>query len=92
MYIVCVRAPEAADCAEPAAVSALLFFMAEPIPARMLLAACDLIRVLKQYCILRNVFIRDVRGFRKELSVFSGGVLCAGGITKTLLTTAMNAF
>lgn len=54
--------------------------MAEPIPARMLLAACDLIRVLKQYCILRNFFIRDVRGFRKELSVFSGGILCAGGI------------
>ena len=46
----------------------------------MLLAACDLIRVLKQYCILRNFFIRDVRGCRKELSVFSGGVLCAGGI------------
>ena len=54
--------------------------MAEPIPARMLLAACDLIRVLKQYCILRNFFIQDVRGFRKELSVFSGGILCAGGI------------
>ena len=67
-------------------------FMAAPIPARMLLAACDLIRVLKQHCILRNFFIRDVRGFRKELSAFSDGVLCAGGITKTLLATAMNAF
>ena len=41
---------------------------------------------------LRNVFIRDVRGSCKELSAFSGGVLCAGGITKTLLATAMNAF
>lgn len=54
--------------------------MAEPIPAWMLLAACDLIRVLKQHCILRDFFIRDVRGSRKELSTFSGGVLCTGGI------------
>ena len=85
---------ETAGCAEPeeVVVSALFFFMAEPIPARMLLAACDLIRVLKQYCILRNFFIRDVRGFRKELSAFSGRILCVGGITKTLLATAMNAF
>ena len=58
----------------------------------MLLAACDPIRVLKQYCILRNFFIRDVRGFRKELSAFSGRILYAGGITKTLLATALNAF
>ena len=94
MRIVCVQPPEAADCAEPGevAVSALLFFMAAPVPARMLLAACDPIRVLKQHCVLRDFFIRDVRGFHKELSAFSGGILCAGGIMKTSLATAMNAF
>lgn len=54
--------------------------MAEPVPARMLLAACDLIRVLKQHYILCDFFIRDVRRLRKEFSAFSGGILCAGGI------------
>ena len=49
---------------------ASFFFMGEPVPAWMFLAVCDLIRVLKQHCILRNFFIRDVRGSRKELSAF----------------------
>ena len=59
---------------------ASFFFMGEPVPAWMFLAVCDLIRVLKQHCILRNFFIRDVRGSRKELSAFLGRILCKGGI------------